>query len=196
MAEPSFSPNINFAKVGETKLEETEQLDRKIARFTGIGMVVFVIVSAGVLIFHFTVAGNQERVGNSITAVQQQLSSLSQEEARYLVFVQKVKLLSGIQEDRKARKEALDFLNELVPEEDVLKQVQLDQEKKMVTFSIEMPDVFALSRFLSILAGDDVRKETYRLQTQDLSRSPEGKYILNAQLTFETDSKSVAKGAR
>lgn len=188
-------PDISFTKPSKS-VGISDKLDKTIVKFTGIGMIVFVIVLVLVLILNISIVGNHEQVKKNISTTQQQLNSLSKEEARYLVFVKKIKLLSGISEDRKIRKQALDFLNTLVPSEDVMKRITLDQEKKTIAFSVEMPDVFALSRFLTKLSSSEIKDKPFILITEDVLRSPDGTYVLNANLLFDTNSaKQSNKGA-
>lgn len=184
MDQPQVMPNINFAKTSEKKTDVLA-LDKKIATYTGIGLVVFLIVFVVALILNFTIVGGHKRILTSIEEAKKQISALSDEEAKYLMFVEKIQLLSGIQEDRKARKEALDFLNTLLPEEDVMTRVQLDQQAKIITFAVETPDVFAFSRFLAILFSDDVKGKTaFIINTKNVNRDGEGAYTLNAQLDY------------
>lgn len=188
-------PDINFTKPAKS-VGLSDKLDKTIVKFTGIGMVVFVIVLILVLVLNISIVGNHEQVKKNIATTQQQLSSLSKEEAKYLIFVKKIKLLSGISEDRKIRKQALDFLNALVPAEDVMKRVLLNQEKKTISFTVEMPDVFALSRFLTKLSSNEIKDKPFVLITEDVLRSPDGKYLMNANLLFDTAQKKQSnKGA-
>lgn len=191
----TFSPSINFARTEVKETSKSELLDKRIVRITGIGMIIFLIVFGVVIALHLFFVGMQKQVDSSIASVQSELTSLSNEQAKYLVFAQKLKLLQGIQEDRTIRKAALDMLYAIVPTEDVLKQVNLDQQKKVITFAVSTPDVFALVRLLQKLNVSPSTSAQFPMQLQDLTRSPDGTYTLNALLSFSSvGSKAKTQG--
>lgn len=177
---------INFIRDQRKKLDVHLNQDKKIARYSAYGVIAFMFALTVVVVIYYLLVLQQRRIEESVTDVSSRLSSMSSLEKEYVVYAKKVKLLFTLDAARETKREATTFFYSLVPPENLLREVRTDDvdQKDTITFRVQSPDVFTLLRLLQNFADKSVYDRGYILQTEQLSRSPDGSYSIEGSMNY------------
>jgi len=177
---------INFIRDQRKRLEEHVEQDKKIARYTMIGLVVFMLVLVGVMIAYYLFSLQQKKIAEQTANVSAQLSTMSTLEKEYIIYAKKIKLLAALDAERMVKRNASSFFYGLVPPGNVLREVRTDDElnKDTIAFTIESPEVFALLRMLNTFGSREVYDKGYVMSITGLRRDQDGTYSIEGNMNY------------
>ena len=175
---------INFIREQRRAIQAFEESDRKIARKVTYGLVGFFIVFLVVLGISFFVDSRISQVNASIASEQLRLSELVPFEKDYAVFVKKVKILRALSVARKEKVDATAFFYKVLPTDYVLKDVNVDDALRQITFGVTAKDVFEATNILKFLYNKDLDVKKYSVKVTGMSRKSNGEYDITGVFSY------------
>jgi hypothetical protein len=201
-AKPSISAiqdtlSVNFIRDQRVRLNRQIEKDKVYSRYAAWGVAIFMIVLIAVVSIEFLMSLQEQKITASISDTKTRLSGLSTLESEYLVYAQKLKLMYALDTARAAKQEATTFFYQLVPTTDVLQTITTDndQQKPIITFQIQSPDVFGLLSTLQIFSAQNVTDKGYLIQTKSLTRSDDGTYSFSGTLDYSKAAAMKSAGS-
>jgi Tfp pilus assembly protein PilN len=178
------SSQINFLREHRKLTDAVTQKDRLIARYTMFGLGGFLVLVIGLTIVRFVVSSQRSEVTESTEETKGRITRFSSIERQYTLFVKKVQLLHGLDQQRQAKREAMQFFYDLIPEDSVIQQVKLDAKTSTISFQVQSFDVFRMLNLLRILRENIQPDSEYSIKTDALSRKADASYTLSGTLSY------------
>lgn len=187
---------INFLRQRRSAVDAQMRKDKKIARYTMIGLGVFLAVVVGIVITRILFEVQNRRIVAQADQAKAQIRSFSKIEQEYILFVKKVQLMHSLDQQRVAKREAVQFFYELVPQNNVIQQVELDAKQSRIVFQVEAPNVFSMLDLLAVFRSKVTEDVLYSLQITNLTRKPDGAYVIAGSLGYEKLAEAAAATPR
>ncbi|HZZ98841.1 MAG TPA: hypothetical protein VFG51_02815 [Candidatus Saccharimonadia bacterium] len=201
-ASPPVSPiqdmlNVNFVRDQRARQMRVIEKDKAIAKYVAWAVAIFIVILIAVVVVEFLLSMQDKKVGDSITETKTRLTGLSSLEKEYLVYAQKLKLMYTLDTARATKQEATNYFYTLVPPVNILKSVTTDndQQKPLIGFTIQSPDVFTLLDLLKLFSAQTVTDKGYMIQNKNLSRDADGTYTFDGTLDYSKAAGMKKTGA-
>jgi uncharacterized membrane-anchored protein YhcB (DUF1043 family) len=163
--------------------------DRLITKWTMIGMGVFIAVVIGVVIAKLVVSSQRSTVSKEVDQAKARIAIFQSIERDYVVFAKKVQLMFALDKQREAKREAVKFFYNLIPQEDIIQQVQLDAKQSKILFQVESPDVFRMLTLLRIFREKVTKDVIFDMAIAGITRKPDGTYMVSGSLGYDVFGK-------
>lgn len=181
--------SVNFLRTQRKTSDVQVTKDRAITRWTMIGMGVFIAVVLGVVIAKLVVSSQRTTLSKEVSQAKARIATFQTIERDYVVFAKKVQLMFALDKQREAKREAVKFFYTLVPQEDVIQQVQLDAKQSKILFQIESPDVFRMLTLLRIFREKVTKDVIFDMAITSITRKPDGVYLTSGSLGYDVFGK-------
>ncbi len=174
--------DINFMRRKRRQLEGLQKFDKKLFYAGGVlfGISVFLTVGTG---------GYWQWSRLELASVEEQIDQqervvrgAAEEEAKYLLYTTRLTAVQGVLEDRSPKKEALDFLAELLVPSIAFDAVNYDTYERRLTFRVEAQDVFSVEVFLNKLREPQMNEKIDQIQISSIQRDENGRYVMNVDI--------------
>lgn len=174
--------DINFMRRQRRQLARLQELDQKLFY---AGIVIF-----GISVVLTLVAGGYwqwsrqqlSEVETQILQQEQVVRGAAQEEAQYLLYTTRLTSVQSILEQRSPKKNALDFLAELLVPSIAFDAVNYDTDERRLTFRVEAQDVFSVEIFLNKLREPQMNEKIEEIQISSIQRDQNGRYVMNVDI--------------
>lgn len=163
-------------------LERLQQFDKKLF-FAGV--VIFSIAVLLTLIAGGYWQWSRQKLSEIETQIVQQeqvVRGAAQEEAKYLLYTTRLTSIQGVLEKRSPKKNALDFLSELLVPSIAFDAVNYDTDERRLTFRVEAQDVFSVEIFLNKLREPEMSAKIEEIQISSVQRDQNGRYVMNVDI--------------
>jgi predicted small secreted protein len=184
---------INFLRQQRTVVETQVRKDKKIARYTGIGLGIFLAIVVGIVIVRAIFEIQYKQTATSLDTARKKIATFAKIESSFIVFAKKVQLMEDLDKQRAAKRQAVQFFYTLIPPEDVIQQVNLDTKNARIVFQISSPDVFRMLALLRTVREKATSDTIYLFQISSLTRKPDGSYLVGGALSYDQKALSPAK---
>ncbi len=179
-----MSRTINFVAARRKKLTFQQQADRKhfqwaLRVFIGV-FVVFLLVLGVRFYFVYQVKLLTDQQKNTRELI------LSQEsvERDYNIFAYKLRSLTELFGKRKDKQEAFVFFSNVFGEDVIVSGIDYSaSEQDILSFTIQVPNVFVLDDVFATLESDAVREPYPKVGRSNLRRTPSGFYTMTLIVT-------------
>lgn len=174
--------DINFMRRQRRQLARLQELDKKL--FYGSVAIFVVAVVATVAAGAYWQWSRQQLVDVEDQIAQQErvVRGAAEEEAEYILYTTRLGAIQQILEDRNPKKEALDFLAELLVPSIAFDAVNYDTAERRLTFRVEAQDVFSVEIFLDKLREPDMNAKIEKIQISSVQRDENGRYVMNVDI--------------
>ena len=176
--------DINFLRDQRKALLAKQHKDKKIASFSMVIVGLFAIVFIAVIGASIFFSQKEKKAEASIETAQAQLKKLVPLEKDYVIYAKKLKILSGMDQERQLKRKAAAFFYSLIAPEDSLIDAQTIEKDHRIAFSIKVPEIFKLQHLLDVIYGDVVEKAGYSIKGEALSRDNQGVYVVNGNFFY------------
>lgn len=181
--------SVNFLRTQRKTSDAQITKDRLITRWTMIGMSVFIVVVIGVVIAKLAVSSQRAEVSKQVDQLKGRIATFQSLEREYVVFAKKVQLMFSLDKQREAKREAVKFFYNLIPQEDVIQQVQLDSKQFKILFQVESLDVFRMLTLLRIFRDKVTKDVIFDMAITNVTRKPDGSYLITGSLGYDAFGK-------
>ncbi|HKY74395.1 MAG TPA: hypothetical protein VJ246_03740 [Patescibacteria group bacterium] len=187
---------INFLRQQRREVETQTTRDKKIARLTVIALSGFLVVVVGIIAtrIYFTVQRNA--VSTEADAAKTRILTFASLEKEYVLFARKMQLMYNLDKQREAKRQAVKFFYELIPQEDVIQQVQLDTKQSKITFQVESPDVFRMLALLRVFRERITGDVVFNLQVENINRKSDATYTVSGSLAYDALGTTTKVGGK
>lgn len=183
--------DINFLSQSNLHLSDQQEMDRRIFKYAAIAFGVTVVVFAALFGLRFYFQYKQNKVEEQIKQTTTQINNSRQLEADYLFFVNKLKVIRGLFEQRSSKQIALGYFNNLFGPNITISGLSYNMEEGILSLRVNSPHVFYLEEALAVLEDPAVTKNFASMNKTDLSRSVSGQYTFNLTVSFKEDSNLI-----
>lgn len=184
-----MSIKINFARVINLKKDNQQKIDSKIWIYSLIGVVLAVVVLAGLFAVNFYLKSqvvNIQKDQNKLTA---QWETQKNDELAYLNYVGKVKILSDLFNSRQQKQTALRKFRSLFGEDASVVGLKYSVKTEEIEFQIKSNSVFSLDKVLRTLGSADLQQDYGVISKDHLFRDDQGQYVLAVRVSLATNKK-------
>ncbi len=181
--------NINFLANRVSQKDKQKERDVKIFKISLYVLVGIAILMVATFSFKFY---NTLRVSNTEKRIQEYKNSiLAQEkvEINYLIFVNKLKVISEIYLKRSNKQEAMDYFSNALSGIAEIVGMSYQEEQGGLILQISSDNVFLLQNANDILDSKELRSQYQSLEKNVLTRTENGSYKLTLKLELKKDDR-------
>ncbi len=166
------------------RLEQLHSLDRKIlTAAVGVFGVALTLTAAAGAYWYWS--GQQlALVEEQIQQQERVVRAAAAEEAEYILYTTRLASIAEIMDERSPKKEALDFLAQLLVPTIAFDAVNYDTQMRRLTFRVEAQDVFSVEIFLDTLREPDMREKIDAIAISSVQRDEAGRYVMNVDIVL------------
>ena len=185
--------DINFLSQQNRELTGQQKKDVQILKYATIGFaavaVIFIILFGARLYFQLKLKNLQTQVNT----VSQQIDSNQKLEASYLFFIDKLKIIKQLFDQRSDKQIALSYFSSLFGPEITISGLTYDMEEGILSLRVLSPHVFYLEEAFDVLDDPNVIKHFVTLNKTNLTRIGTGEYTFSLTVTFKEDSDLITE---
>ncbi len=185
--------DINFLSQQNRELSGQQKKDAQILKYATIGFaavaVVFIILFGTRFYFQYKLKNLQTQ----ISTVSQQIDSSQELEANYLFFIDKLKIIKQLFDQRSDKQIALSYFSSLFGPEITISGLTYNMEEGILSLRVLSPHVFYLEEAFDVLDDSNVTKHFVTLNKTNLSRTETGEYAFSLTVTFKEDSDLITE---
>ncbi len=180
--------NINFLAQENLRLSDQQKKDLRIFKYAAIVFGTVAIIFTILLGLRFYFQYKTKRVKAQISQATKQINNSQQLEADYLFFVNKLKVIRELFEQRSSKQIAMGYFNNLFGPNITISGITYNMEEGILSLRVSSPHVFYLEEALEVLEDPAVGKNFSSMSKTDLSRSITAQYTFNLTVSFKEDS--------
>lgn len=179
--------NINFFSNRVNQKGKQKKQDAKIFRISSYVLIGLVLIMIGTFIFKFY---NNLQISNTNKKIKENRESiLGQEnvELNYLIFVNKIKVISEIYQKRSNKQEAMNYFSEAFVGKADIVGMNYQEEQGGLILQLSSDNVFKLQETNDLLDSIELRKQYQNIEKSALSRTNLGSYKLSLKLELKNN---------
>ncbi len=96
MAKPIIARNVNFLPQGAYITEQELQRRQTVLRVSVLGLVIYLVIAAGVLVVSFYLTSQKQQLNQSIASITSQIQALRSQEASYIAQIDRLKKITPV----------------------------------------------------------------------------------------------------
>ncbi len=166
--------NINFIRQRQTKVNLTKQKDALVFRIAFGIFTVALIVALSILSFNFYLNISIKAIKNDQEGTKQLILKEEQTEAAYLIFANKLSIISELFKTRRDKQKAITFFNELLLPIGTIEATQYKDNQLSLSYITN--DIFTLKNTYEVLEQPEIHQEYPKIRKNGLKREQEGSY--------------------
>jgi Tfp pilus assembly protein PilN len=184
VAKPAI-PTLNFLQQRRTRLAVLNKQDRYLLWGSLGFFTVVVAITLGLVIWSIILKQKAESLTETQAQNNRTLSSLADTEAQYLVFTQRLKIISELWPARGSQQQTLQFLTDISDPMVKFQNVQYEQESKQLSFSVFADDFFGVEKFLEQVRASGNQERIGNLEVTPPNRNDQGSYSFEATIVLQ-----------
>lgn len=167
---------INFVRDRRRELSKQEVTDRLWFRYSlmaaGVVMAVALVVVGVRLFLTFRVSQVMARQ----TQLKQSITSQQDVERSYVIFFQKLKILSELFDQKSNKQAAIQFFGTIFGPQVLIQEINYLAEDGILSFGLQADDVFVLEQVFATLNSPAVKEQFVDVSKSELRRQADGSY--------------------
>lgn len=179
--------NINFFSNRVNQKNKQKKQDAKVFHISSYVLVGLILIMIGTFVFKFY---NNLQISNVNKKIKENRESiLGQEnvELSYLIFVNKIKVISEIYQKRSNKQEAMNYFAEaFVGKADII-GMNYQEDQGGLILQLSSDNVFKLQETNNLLDSDELRQQYRNIEKNTLVRTDLGNYKLTLTLELKTN---------
>lgn len=179
-----MSYTINFLRHRRKELTKQQLQDTKWLRISSI-------VAGGVLVLSLVVVGGQlllnyqrQQVLNRQESLKKQIMTHEDVERSYVIFANKVKILTELFKQRSDKRTAINYFSSLFGPNVLISDISFEGDEGILQFGLKAKDIFTLQEVFTKLSTDEVKAQYASINKSDLSRDQDGGYRMSVTITL------------
>jgi hypothetical protein len=176
---------INFLGERRKKLTRQETADRRIMMMVGVVLGIMVVVFLIIFGIRLFLGRTLFQRVEAQRVARGEITSNQSLERSFVVFVNKLKALTQIDQDKKDKNEVIQYFETTFGTDSLFKKIEFDQKEKLLVFRLQSNDIFALKKVMDLANSPDVQSKYPSLKTSDLHRSADGTYEVTIAVLAE-----------
>lgn len=179
--------NINFLANKVDQKGKQKQRDAKVFRFSTYFLIVVTLLMIGAFSFKLF---NTLRINNTEKKIAEYKNSiLSQEkiEINYLIFVNKLKVISEIYQKRSNKQQAMNYFSDAINNTAEITGMNYQEDQGGLTLQLSSDNIFKLKEANNILNSQELRDQYQNIEKSSLTRTNFGNYKLTLKIELKTN---------
>ncbi len=179
--------NINFFSNRVSQKVKQKKQDAKIFRISSYVLIGITLIMVATFIFKFY---NNLQINDTNKKIKEYKESiLGQEnvEINYLIFVNKIKVISEIYKKRSNKQEAMNFFAEAFTDKADIIGMNYQEDQGGLILQLSSDNVFKLQETNEILDSKELRQQYQNIEKSALTRTDLGNYKLTLTLELKTN---------
>ena len=185
--------DINFLSQQNRELSGQQKKDAQILKYATIGFVAVAVVFIILFGTRFYFQYKLKNLQTQISTVSQQIDSSQELEANYLFFIDKLKIIKQLFDQRSDKQIALSYFSSLFGPEITISGLTYSMEEGILSLRVLSPHVFYLEEAFDVLDDSNVTKHFVTLNKTNLNRTGTGEYAFSLTVTFKEDSDLITE---
>lgn len=177
--------NINFLANRVNQKDKQKERDVKIFRISTYVLVVAAVLMVGTFSFKLY---NNLKISNAEKKIKEYKESILAKEAteiNYLIFVNKIKVISEIYQKRSNKQEAMaDFSDTFNGKADII-GMNYQEDQGGLVLQLSSDNIFKFQKVNEILDGEELRQRYQKIEKNILNRTDLGSYKLTLKLELK-----------
>ncbi len=181
--------NINFLVNRVNQKDKQKERDKKIFRLSTYVLLAIFLLMVATVTFKLI---NNLKINNAEKKIKEYKESiLGQEETEinYLIFVNKIKVISEIYQKRSNKQEAMNYFSNAFTGKAEIIGMNYQEDQGGLVLQLNSDNVFQLQEVNEILDSDNLRQQYQNLEKSILTRTELGNYKLTLKLELKTDDR-------
>ena len=181
-----MSYTINFLRHRRKELSKQDQQDQRWFRISSM-------VAGGVLILSLLIVSGQlfltyqrKQVITRQENLKKQIMSHEDVERSYVIFANKVKILTELFKQRSDKRTAINYFSSLFGPDVLISDISYEGDEGILQFGLKAKSIFTLEEVFTKLSTDEVKAQYSMVSKSDLSRDQEGSYRMSVTITLAT----------
>jgi len=179
--------NINFLTNRVNQKGKQKEKDVKIFHISTYVLISLIVLMVAVFAFKLW---NNLQISNTDKKIKEYKASiLGQEttEIGYLIFVNKIKVISEIYKKRSNKQEAMNYFADVFGDKAEIAGMSYQEDQGGLILQIDSSNVFDLQDVNNTLDSQALRQEYEKLEKSVLTRTDTGNYKLTLKLELKTN---------
>lgn len=179
--------NINFLANRVNQKDKQRKYDVKLFRISTYVLITMVVTM--VLTFSFKLYNTLKISSIEKKIKEHKASILAQEttEINYLIFVNKIKVISEIYQKRSNKQEAMNYFSDALRNKADVIGMNYQEDQGGLILQLSSDNIFRLQEVNSILDSTDLRQQYQNIEKSVLSRTDNGSYKLTLKLELKKE---------
>ncbi len=176
--------DINFVRQRLKKLSKIEKKDKSVFQTTTTVVSVLLLILAVVLGYKLYLTSQLKGIKSSQDNF---LSRIKKQEAReksFVLFVNKLRVLSSIFQKRKDKQQAIDYFTQIFGPDVTIERIVYDVDTQLLTFRLLAADIFTLEKVFDLLSAEQSTTRFSSLAKSNLQRTAAGIYQMQVTVVM------------
>lgn len=176
--------NINFVSLRQKKLSKLSQKDLRVFKIAGLVTGIFLTILALLSAYKIYLNLQLKKTEQAQQQILSQIKNQEDLERSFIVFVNKLNILSEIFQKRKNKQESIAYFSQIFGSEVTIDQIAYDDSSQIISFRVIAADVFTLDKVFELLENAVEEERFSSLSRSNLDRSGRGTYQLQITITL------------
>ena len=168
--------SINFVRQRIRKLNKLEKKDKKIFKIVAITAAVLLIFLAIVLGIKIYLTTQIKGLQSSQQAFLRRIELQEDKEKSFILFVSKLRTLSGVFQDRPDKQDAISYFTQIFGPDVTIEKIAFDAESQLLVFRLMSANIFTLQQVFDVLSSEATAEKFSSLTKGSLQRTGKGIY--------------------
>ncbi len=168
--------DINFVRQRLKKLTKLEKKDKETFRLVAISTSVLLLILAVILGYKLYLTSQLKEVESSRENFLSRIKKQEEREKSFVLFVNKLRVLSGVFQKRKDKQEAISYFSQIFGPDVIIEKIAYDAESQLLSFRLMAADIFTLEKVFELLSTQQSTQKFSSLTKSSLKRTSSGIY--------------------
>lgn len=168
--------NINFVRQRLRRLTKLEKKDKEIFKIVALITSALLLVLAVVLGYKLYLTSQLNEIERSQNNFLNRIKKQEARERSFVLFVNKLRVLSSIFQKRKGKQEAIAYFSQVFGPDVAIERMVYDADSQLLIFRLMAADIFTLEKVFAVLAADESVERFSSLAKSNLQRTSSGIY--------------------
>ena len=168
--------DINFVRQRLKKLTKLEKKDKETFKLIAISTSVLLLILAVILGYKLYLTSQLKEVESSRENFLSRIKKQEEREKSFVLFVNKLRVLSGVFQKRKDKQEAISYFSQIFGPDVIIEKIAYDAESQLLSFRLMAADIFTLEKVFELLSTQQSTQKFSSLTKSSLKRTNSGIY--------------------
>jgi di/tricarboxylate transporter len=168
--------DINFVRQRLKKLTKLEKKDKEIFKTATIITSVLLLIFAAILGYKLYLTSQLKEIESSQKIFLDRIEQQEEREKSFVLFVNKLRVLSGVFQKRKDKQEAIGYFSQIFGADVIIEKIAYDDNSQLLTFRLMAADIFTLEKVFELLSTQQSTQKFSSLTKSGLKRTNNGIY--------------------
>lgn len=179
--------NINFFSNRVNQKVKQKKQDAKIFRLSSYILSALILIMVGAFVFKFYTNLQISNTNKKIKENRESILGQEDVELNYLIFVNKIKVISEIYQKRSNKQEAMSYFTNTFSGKAEIIGMNYQEDQGGLILQLSNDNVFTLQEVNELLDSQDLRQQYQNIEKSALNRTDLGNYKLTLKLELKNN---------